>query len=125
MIKAMTKVCEDIAANIAATNALAATTIKPEKLRVLRKPAPKEKPSVSVSHTAPKGNERSTKAETCRCGRITKQITYGDNFSCDVCDSGIPDGTFMMGCRVCNWDMCMDCCACRNRDAKFMSAPST
>merc|ERR1711964_639275 len=58
------------------------------------------------------------------CGETpTEQRTYKDGFCCDVCwKQGIPKGTLMMGCRACDWDMCMDCrdrgidqADCRNR----------
>jgi len=55
------------------------------------------------------GEAEATKATTCRCGKFTEQRAYNDGFVCDVCGRGIPQGTLMMSCRDCNWDMCMDC----------------
>jgi len=50
------------------------------------------------------------KLKTCPCADAALHDTRNDTYVCDVCKKkDIPIGTAMIGCRECNWDMCLDC----------------
>jgi len=34
---------------------------------------------------------------------------YSDTFSCDMVKHPIKKGEIAFGCRICNWDCCLDC----------------
>jgi len=51
-----------------------------------------------------------TGLKTCPCANARPLTIHTKYFTCDVCDKkNIPTGTLMLGCRECNWDMCLGC----------------
>ena len=46
----------------------------------------------------------------CKAGHeLVKFITTSKGFSCDICTNYQPQNTYLMGCRVCNVDLCASC----------------
>jgi hypothetical protein len=48
--------------------------------------------------------------ETPKCTHDMPEFeTPNANYGCDGCEKGMPKGATMKGCRICDYDLCIEC----------------
>lgn len=66
--------------------------------------------SLKSSSSSSEKSEQTTEKGCPGGHNLASFKTPNGTFSCDVCGkNGLPAGTTMHGCRICNWDMCTAC----------------